>query len=322
MLPPAVVRTLPELRATVAAWRREGLRVGLVPTMGALHDGPPRADAPTRRRAADRVGARRLRQPDPVRAGARTSTATRATSPADLARLAAVGVDAGLAPARRRDVPAGRRHPVTVEGLADGLERRVAARTSSAGVATVVAKLLNQVQPDLAVFGEKDYQQLSGRPPPGARPRHAAEILARRRCASRTASRSPRATPPSPPAERAFAPALHRGAHGRPAGRSPTAAAAGRGSSRGHAPALGRASRASTISSFATPRTWRRWTTWPSGPPASSRPPPGRDPPDRQRAGPASLAIALFERDDAAYRRRRSRHSSSLPEIAGRSAGP
>jgi pantoate--beta-alanine ligase len=157
MLLPATVRTLPELRASVAAWRREGLRVGLVPTMGALHDGHLALMRHALARA-DRVVASIFVNPTQFGPGEDLDRYPR-DEPGDLARLAEVGVRLAWLPPVEAMYPPGDRTRVTVEELGEGLEA-VARPHFFRGVATVVTKLLNQVRPDLAVFGEKDYQQL------------------------------------------------------------------------------------------------------------------------------------------------------------------
>ena len=154
---PAAVRTLPELRASVAAWRREGLRVGLVPTMGALHDGHLALMRHALARA-DRVVASIFVNPTQFGPGEDLDRYPR-DEPGDLARLAGVGVRLAWLPPVEAMYPPGDRTRVTVEELGEGLEA-VARPHFFRGVATVVTKLLNQVRPDLAVFGEKDYQQL------------------------------------------------------------------------------------------------------------------------------------------------------------------
>ena len=154
---PAAVRTLPELRASVAAWRREGLRVGLVPTMGALHDGHLALMRHALARA-DRVVASIFVNPTQFGPGEDLDRYPR-DEPGDLARLAEVGVRLAWLPPVEAMYPPGDRTRVTVEELGEGLEA-VARPHFFRGVATVVTKLLNQVRPDLAVFGEKDYQQL------------------------------------------------------------------------------------------------------------------------------------------------------------------
>ena len=266
---PAAVRTLPELRASVAAWRREGLRVGLVPTMGALHDGHLALMRHALARA-DRVVASIFVNPTQFGPGEDLDRYPR-DEPGDLARLAEVGVRLAWLPPVEAMYPPGDRTRVTVEELGEGLEA-VARPHFFRGVATVVTKLLNQVRPDLAVFGEKDYQQLlvvrAARP----RPRDPDEIVAHPTVREPDGSARPRATAIS----------LRRSGTSRrcsircsrrPRGRSPTAAPRPRPSRRARAGCSRRASRASTISSFGTPRTWRPWTMWASGPPACSPPP-------------------------------------------------
>jgi len=207
MPPPAAVRILPELRATVAAWRREGLRVGLVPTMGALHDGHLALMRHALARA-DRVVASVFVNPTQFGPGEDLDRYPR-DEPGDLARLAEVGVQLAWLPPVEAMYPPGDRTRVTVEGLGDGLEA-VARPHFFRGVATVVAKLLNQVQPDLAVFGEKDYQQLLVVRRLARDLAIPAEILAhptvREPDGLAMSSRNRSLTP----AERAVAPALHR----------------------------------------------------------------------------------------------------------------
>ena len=191
MSPIAVAPTVAELRRTVGGWRAGSERVALVPTMGALHEGHLSLVRIARRRAGG--GGLDLRQPDPVRAerGPRQVPAHFEEDCARLAGLAdlvfAPAADEMYAPdAATAVVPAG---PASV-----GLEDRFRP-THFQGVATVVAKLLIQAAPDLAVFGEKDYQQL--KVIARAWPRTCScrsRSCPRRSCASRTGSRCPRAT--------------------------------------------------------------------------------------------------------------------------------
>jgi pantoate--beta-alanine ligase len=152
-----IVRTVEDLRARVAAWRREGLKVGLVPTLGALHEG----HLSLVRRAledADRVVASVFVNPTQFAPGEDFEA-----YPRDEARdgdlLASAGCALLYAPSPAVMYPPGFSTSVKVWNVSEPLEgeRRP---THFAGVATVVAKLLIQAQPDVAVFGEKDYQQL------------------------------------------------------------------------------------------------------------------------------------------------------------------
>jgi pantoate--beta-alanine ligase len=156
---PAVARTIEEIRARVAGWRAEGLTVALVPTMGALHAGHVSL-VETARRHADRVVVSIFVNPTQF-APTEDFSAYPRTFEADLHTLAAVGAEAVYAPAVETMYPPGAATTVTVEGPATvGLED--ASRPFHfAGVATIVAKLFAQVAPDVAVFGEKDFQQLA-----------------------------------------------------------------------------------------------------------------------------------------------------------------
>jgi pantoate--beta-alanine ligase len=152
-----VVRTVADLRTQVAAWRRDGLKVALVPTMGALHEG----HLSLVRRAlqeADRVVASLFVNPTQFAPGEDFEAYPRGEA-RDAELLASAGCRLLYAPTPAEMYPEGFCTTVTVAGVSAPLEgeRRP---THFAGVATVVAKLLIQVGPDVAVFGEKDYQQL------------------------------------------------------------------------------------------------------------------------------------------------------------------
>ncbi|MFN9849733.1 MAG: pantoate--beta-alanine ligase [Alphaproteobacteria bacterium] len=152
-----IARTVAELRARVAAWRRDGLRVGFVPTMGALHEG----HLSLVRLAgvqADRVVASIFVNPTQFGPGEDFATYPR-DEPADAAMLAQAGCDLLYAPGVAEMYPEGASTTVTVTGVSEPLDG-LARPGHFAGVATVVTKLLNQCAPDLAVFGEKDFQQL------------------------------------------------------------------------------------------------------------------------------------------------------------------
>lgn len=154
---PRVVRRTAELRPLVAAWKRAGETVAVVPTMGALHAG--HLALVTRARAeADRVivtifvNPTQFDNPDDLARYPRTEAD-------DLARLAPLAVDAVLTPAAAEVYPAGHATTVSVRGVGEPLEG--AHRPGHFdGVATVVAKLLGMTGADVACFGEKDWQQL------------------------------------------------------------------------------------------------------------------------------------------------------------------
>jgi pantoate--beta-alanine ligase len=152
-----VARSVPELRAQVHSWRQEGLQIGFVPTMGALHPGHISLV-----RAAlagcDRVVASIFVNPTQFGVGEDYERYPR-NEAADLAALDAAGCHLLYAPGVADMYPEGFATSVTVAGLTEGLCGAVRPG-HFAGVATVVAKLLNQVQADAAFFGEKDYQQL------------------------------------------------------------------------------------------------------------------------------------------------------------------
>ena len=152
-----IVRTVAELRAKVRAWRAAGDRVGLVPTMGALHEG----HLSLVRRAkqdARRVVASVFVNPTQSGPGEDFEAYPRDEA-GDAALLASAGCDLLYAPPPGEVYPEGFATTVTVAGVTDCMEG-IARPTHFAGVATVVAKLLIQAEADLAVFGEKDYQQL------------------------------------------------------------------------------------------------------------------------------------------------------------------
>ncbi|HEY4030260.1 MAG TPA: pantoate--beta-alanine ligase [Caulobacteraceae bacterium] len=151
------VRTVSDLRTEIAAWRKAGLTVALVPTMGALHEG----HLSLVRRAlqeADRVVASVFVNPTQFAPGEDFAAYPRGEAQ-DAALLASAGCHLLYAPAPAGIYPEGFATTVTVAGVSAPLEgeRRP---THFAGVATVVAKLLIQAGPDVAVFGEKDWQQL------------------------------------------------------------------------------------------------------------------------------------------------------------------
>jgi pantoate--beta-alanine ligase len=155
--PLPVVRTVADLRRVLDAWRWEGRRIGLVPTMGALHDGHLSLLARAREQA-DRVVASVFVNPTQFAPGEDFAAYPRDEA-RDSALLAGAGCDLLFAPSASEIYPPGFSTTVTVSGVSEPLEGQ--SRPSHfSGVATVVAKLLIQARPDVAVFGEKDYQQL------------------------------------------------------------------------------------------------------------------------------------------------------------------
>jgi pantoate--beta-alanine ligase len=152
-----IARTVAELRAQVAAWRRTGLRVALTPTMGALHEGHLSLVRLGRERA-DRVVASVFVNPTQF-APHEDFEAYPRDEARDAALLAGAGCDLLYAPTVAEMYAPGFATTVTVAGVSAPLEGE-ARPTHFAGVATVVAKLLIQAGPDVAIFGEKDYQQL------------------------------------------------------------------------------------------------------------------------------------------------------------------
>ena len=155
---PLIVRKLPALRRAVAALRARGGKIALVPTMGALHAGHLSLVRMAQGRA-DRVIVSIFVNPTQFAPNEDLATYPR-TFAADIAALAKLNVDLVWSPAVETMYPAGFATRIVPEGAATaGLEDAVRPQFFS-GVATVVAKLLIQCEPDIALFGEKDYQQL------------------------------------------------------------------------------------------------------------------------------------------------------------------
>ena len=155
--PAPALRRVTELRDAVARWRAAGDSIGLVPTMGALHDGHLALVRAARADNARVVGTLFV---NPTQFGPNEDLAAYPRDEAaDLAAFAAAGADLVFAPEVAEMYPPGAATTVSVAGLTDHLcgPHRPG---HFAGVATVVTKLLNQARADSAYFGEKDWQQL------------------------------------------------------------------------------------------------------------------------------------------------------------------
>lgn len=148
---------LADLRDQVASWRAAGARVVLVPTMGALHRGHLALIAHART-LGERVVASVFVNPTQFGPTEDFSRYPRDAA-TDLALLSEAGTDAAWMPEAATMYPPGFSTRIVVEGLTEGLCGAFRPGHFS-GVATVVTKLLHQVRPDVALFGEKDFQQL------------------------------------------------------------------------------------------------------------------------------------------------------------------
>jgi len=152
-----IVRTVKDLRARITGWRARGEAVGLVPTMGALHEGHLSL-VRLSRAAADRtcvtvfVNPRQFGPDEDFARYPRDETD-------DAAKAAALGAELVFAPSLDEMYPEGSVTQVSVKGLGEVLDGAFRPGFFD-GVATVVTKLLIQALPDKAFFGEKDYQQL------------------------------------------------------------------------------------------------------------------------------------------------------------------
>ena len=153
-----VVRTVKDVRQAVASWRREGETVALVPTMGALHEGHLALVRLAKKRAPRAVVSIFV-NPTQFAPGEDPGRYPRDEA-GDVAKLKAVGADLVWAPDQAEMYPPGFATPIEPGGAALELEGRFRPHHFG-GVATVCLKLFSAVAPDLAVFGEKDYQQLT-----------------------------------------------------------------------------------------------------------------------------------------------------------------
>jgi pantoate--beta-alanine ligase len=152
-----ILQNVAGLRAQVADWRKAGESIALVPTMGALHSGHISLVEEAKRRA-QRVVMSIFVNPTQFAPNEDFNAYPRQLE-TDVAKFAGAGGDCVYAPLASEIYPQGFATTVSLAGPACvGLEDRF--RPSHfAGVATVVAKLLNQCRPDVAIFGEKDFQQ-------------------------------------------------------------------------------------------------------------------------------------------------------------------
>jgi pantoate--beta-alanine ligase len=153
----SVVRTLGPLRAQIRSWRAAGEKVALVPTMGALHRGHLELVRLARAHCRRAVVAIFV---NPTQFAPHEDFERYPRDEAgDLAKLKDIGCNLVWAPDRTEMYPDGFATRIVPGGAADGLESDFRPHFF-AGVATVCCKLFTQVAPDIAVFGEKDYQQL------------------------------------------------------------------------------------------------------------------------------------------------------------------
>ncbi len=153
------LRTISDLRSALGSSRRAGRRIGLVPTMGALHEGHLSLIRRARRDCEIVVVTLF------VNPGQFDEAADLRAYPRDEARDAELAAEAGadvlFAPAPGEIYPPGFATTVSVAGVTETLEGRSRGAAHFASVATVVAKLLNIAQPAVAYFGQKDAQQVA-----------------------------------------------------------------------------------------------------------------------------------------------------------------
>ncbi|MFU2145419.1 pantoate--beta-alanine ligase [Hafnia paralvei] len=155
-----IIETIPLLRREIRRWRQEGKRIALVPTMGNLHQGHLTLVEEAKARAdvvvvSIFVNPMQFDRPDDLARYPRTLQE-------DCEKLTRLGVDLVFAPSEKEVYPKGLEQQtyVDVPSLSTMLEG--ASRPGHfRGVSTIVSKLFNLIQPDIACFGEKDFQQLA-----------------------------------------------------------------------------------------------------------------------------------------------------------------
>ena len=152
-----ILRTVADIRALARGWKAAGQAIGVVPTMGALHDG--HLSLARRARAeCDRVittifvNPKQFNNPEDLKKYPRTEEA-------DVALLSSVGVDVVFIPEPDQVYPEGFITTVSVGGVSEPLEGRMRPGHFD-GVATVVTKLFGMTMADRGYFGQKDWQQL------------------------------------------------------------------------------------------------------------------------------------------------------------------
>ena len=157
MKTPEIISAIGELRSQIARWREGHVRIGLVPTMGALHEGHLSLVSETQKHC-DKVAVSIFVNPAQFAPHEDFNRYPRALQ-SDAEKLSEVGVDLIFAPSVEEMYPEGFATKIEVGGPSVGLETDFRPHFF-AGVATVVSKLLIAALPDYAIFGEKDYQQL------------------------------------------------------------------------------------------------------------------------------------------------------------------
>ncbi|TBL76804.1 pantoate--beta-alanine ligase [Obesumbacterium proteus] len=155
-----IIETIPLLRREIRRWRQEGKRVALVPTMGNLHEGHLTLVEEAKARAdivvvSVFVNPMQFDRPDDLARYPRTLQE-------DCEKLTRLGVDLVFAPSEKEIYPKGLEQQTYVDVPSISTMLEGASRPGHfRGVSTIVSKLFNLIQPDIACFGEKDFQQLA-----------------------------------------------------------------------------------------------------------------------------------------------------------------